>query len=237
MASISEQSFGQRYTKARGLQTYLGTIPTYAPVNPDLAIPAFTTFLDGVLTSNTDVDAKLTILQTERDTRLNLYLNSETGLIVRCAQIRDHFASTETKGKKSKNFEKAQKITQRMRGKRLGKIPPTPPGGTPAKKISTSEVSFGSVLAAGRELLEVIKSVAGYAPSNTNITVANFTSFLNSIEQKNTLIYQRLEQYDNDVEVRMEKYITLKDRVSKIKAALASQFGKNSNEYKDSLSY
>ncbi|MBK7379716.1 MAG: hypothetical protein IPJ03_12025 [Ignavibacteriales bacterium] len=107
----------------------------------------------------------------------------------------------------------------------------------PAKKISTSEVSFGSVLAAGRELLEVIKSVAGYAPSNTNITVANFTSFLNSIEQKNTLIYQRLEQYDNDVEVRMEKYITLKDRVSKIKAALASQFGKNSNEYKDSLSY
>lgn len=236
MPSISEKSFGQRYTKGRGLQTYLGTIPTYAPGNPDLEVAALTTFLDGVLTANTDVDSKLSVLQTERDNRQILYLNFETGLIARSAQIRDYISSIEVKGKKSKNFEKAQKIVQRMRGRRLGKVSVAPPGGT-VKKNSTSEVSYGSVLAAGRELLEVIKTVAGYAPSNTALTVANFTASLNSIDQKNSLIYQRLEQYDNAVELRLSKYVTLADIVTKIKSALAAQFGKSSNEYKDSLSY
>lgn len=236
MPSISEKSFGQRYTKGRGLQTYLGTIPTYSPGNPDLEVPALTTLLDSIQTANADVDSKLSVLQTERDNRQVLYLDSETGLIAHSAQIRDYIASIETKGKKSKNFGKAQKIVQRMRGRRLGKVPVAPPGGT-VKKNSTSEVSFGSVLAVGRELLEVIKTVAGYAPSNTALTVANFTASLNSIDAKNSLIYQRLEQYDNTVELRLSKYETLADRVTKIKSALAAQFGKKSNEYKDSLSY
>ena len=47
----------------------------------------------------------------------------------------------------------------------------------------------------------------------------------------------KAEVYDNAVDVRVNLYADLKQRISKIKFTLASQFGKQSNEYKDSLRY
>jgi len=237
MPTISEKSFGQRYTKGRELVEYLRTIPTYTPGNPDLELPAVTTLLDNIETANSDVASKLSLLQTERDARLILYKNNQTGLLNKSGQIRDYVASIDPKGKKSLDYKKLQKMVQKMRGIRLTKKPIPPAGGGGPKTISTSEVSYGSILAAGREILEVIKTVVGYAPSNTALTVADLTTFLDSIDTKNSLVAQRLEEYDNSVEARSAFYVTLADTVQKIKLALAAQFGKTSNEYKDSLRY
>jgi hypothetical protein len=235
MPSNSERSFGQRYTKARQLQEYLLTIPTYAPGNPDLEVANFDTFLDGIQTANQNVDNKLSVLQTERDLRIDLFKGTD-GLINRTAQIKDYIGSTNTKGKKSLDYQKVQKVVKRMRGIRLTKKPVVPPGVT-AKTNSTSEQSYGSMLAAGREVLEVIKTIAGYAPPTAKLTVANFNNFLNSLDVKNSLVGSKQELYDNDVETRGSLYDQLQDRIAKIKLALAAQFGKSSNEYKDSLGY
>ena len=237
MPSISEKSFGQRYTKGRELVEYLKTIPTYSPGNADIEPPELESLLNDIDSANSDVASRLSSLQTERDARLILYKNNQTGLLNKSGQIRDYVASIDLKGKKSLDYKKLQKIVQRMRGIRLTKKPVAPAGGGELKTISTSEVSFGSMLAAGKELLEVIKTVPGYAPSNTALTVADFTTFLGSIDTKNSLVAQKLEEYDNSVEARSALYVTLADRVAKVKLALAAQFGKTSNEYKDSLSY
>lgn len=230
MASISEKSFGQRYTKGRELVEYLKLLPTYTPGNTDLEATSLTTLLDNILTANSGVASKISSLQTERDARLTMYV-SQTGLINKCGQIRDYIASIEPKGKKAVDYKK-------VRGKRLTPKPKPPEAGATApKKGSTSEVSFGSVLSTAFEILEVIKGNALYAPSNTALTVANFTTLLNSIDAKNKLIAQKREEWDDAVEDRMSLYTDLQSRVTKTKLALASQFGKTSNEYKDSVKF
>lgn len=236
MASTSERSFGQRYTKARDLVEYLEEIAGYSPGVPELESASIASLLDDVDSANSEVASRLSALQTERDERFNMYQGSD-GLIKKAAKIRDYLASILPQGKKARDFEKAQKIVQRMRGKRLTKKPTLNKDGSVPKTISTIEVSYGSILGAGKELLEVIKTVPGYLPSNSDLTVANFTSFLNSIDAKNSAVAERYEQYDDSVEARFELYDELKDRITKIKLAIAAQYGKDSNEYKDVVKY
>ena len=97
-------------------------------------------------------------MQTERDLRIDLFKGTD-GLINRTAQIKDYIGATSTAGKKSLDYQKVQKVIKRMRGIRLTKKPVVPPMGT-EKTISTSEQSYGSMLAEGREVLEVIKTIA-----------------------------------------------------------------------------
>jgi hypothetical protein len=233
MPSISEKSFGQRYTKGRELVEYLRTLPSYSPGNPDLEPPALATLLNDVDAANNDAASKLSVLSTEREARYNLY-KAENGLIKRCSQIRDYVASIHADGKKSLDYKKLQRAVQNLRGIRISK---KPPAGSPVKTSSTSEVSFGSMLKVGKDVLEVIKLVPAYAPSNSNLTVANFTTFISLVDSKNSLVAEKLESYDNSVEARLNLYNELDYRVTKLKLALAAQFGKTSNEYKDSLRY
>lgn len=237
MPSTSERSFGQRYTKARDLIEYLKSIPTYSPGNPDLEIAEFDTFVSSLDTANNSVASLTSSLQTERDERLVMYKGPQ-GLIKRASQIRDYISAVETKGKNSVEFKKVQKIVMRMRGIRLSKKKlPAEAGANAPKSISTSEVSFGSMLGAGKEVLQVISGLASYAPSNTLITLANFTTFITQLDAKNSDVAELLSDWDNAVELRYDLYKTLKDRVTKIKSALAGQYGRQSNEYKDALQY
>lgn len=236
MASASEKSFAQRYTKGRQLVEYLNMQTTYEPGNPFLEAIDMAALLDSIETANADVDSKLDIVKTERDLRYEL-VKGDTGIIKRSSQIRDYIGTLTSKGKKTKDYEKAKKFVQRLRGKRLTKKPPLNPDGTVPKTNSTIELSFGSMLGTGRELLEAIKNLPSYLPSNTNLTVANFTTFLDSIEAKNTLVAQRYEEYDDAAEARLALYATLAERSGRIKLALASQYGKDSDVYKDALEY
>lgn len=236
MASTSERTFAQRYTKARALVEYLNTLPAYAASAVELETSKLSDFLDSIETANSDVASKLSAVQTIRDERFTLY-KGDAGLIKRAAQIRDYIASVLPSGKKARDFSKAQKLVQKMRGKRLTKKPPAGENGVTPKTISVYETSFGSLLGTGRELLEVIKTVPGFNPGNANITVAGFEGFLDTADAKNNSVAQQYEQYDNSVEARGALYADLQDRVTKIKLAIAAQYGKDSNEYKDVVKY
>ena len=235
MASTSERTFGQRYTKGRDLVEYLKLVTGYAPTESALLPANLTTLLDGINTANSEVASAISTLQTARDERLTMFKNNTTGLITRCAQIRDYISSFHPQGKKSADFKKVQKIVMIMRGIRLTKKPPA--GDNPQKSLSTSERSYGSMLQAGKDVLEIIKTTTGYAPSNTAITIANFTTLVATLDAKNSEVANKQEVYDNKTEVRANLYMDLAGRVTKIKSALASQFGKQSNEYKDSVKY
>lgn len=76
-----------------------------------------------------------------------------------------------------------------------------------------------------------------YSPSNANLNVVNFTAFLDSIDAKNTLVAQKYEEYDDALEARLALYNNLADRLTKIKLALAAQYGKTSNVYIDAVAY
>ena len=236
MASNSETSFAQRYTKARSLVEYLEEIASFSPDSPELESANLALLLDDIDNANSDVASKLSTLQTVRDERNELF-NGTTGLIKRSSRIRDYLASVVPQGKKSRDYQKAQKMLQRMRGQRLTKKPAMNADGSVPKTISTIEVSFGSLLGVGKELLEVMKTASGYAPSSADLTVADFTTFLESIDTKNSSVAEKYEQYDDSVEARFDLYKELQDRVTRIKLAVAAQYGKDSNEYKDVVKY
>jgi hypothetical protein len=86
-------------------------------------------------------------------------------------------------------------------------------------------------------LLELIRLVPGYAPSNTNLTIANYEALLNTIAAKNSSVAQMREQHDDAIENRANLYYDLRERITKIKHAIAAQYGKKSNEYKDCVKY
>lgn len=79
----------------------------------------------------------------------------------------------------------------------------------------------------------MVKSVSGYAPSNVELTPANFETNLNTISAKNSMVAQVREQYDDAVENRSNLYKELRKRITKIKMSIAAQYGKRSNDYKD----
>lgn len=236
MGSTSERSFAQRYTKARELAVYLEGMAAYAPSSADLESAKLSILLDDIATANAAVDSNLSAVQTVRDERLALF-KGDAGLIKLASQIRDYIASVLPDGKKARDFVKAQKIVQKMRGERLTKKPVAKEGGETPKTVSTYELSFGSLLGNARALLEIIKTVPGYLPSNGKLTVAELTTFLNAVDAKNTSVAQKYEAYDDSVEARGSLYNELQDRITKIKLAIAAQFGKDSNEYKDVVKY
>ncbi len=235
MVSTSERTFGQRYTKGRDLVEYLKLVTDYAPTDSALLPANLTTLLDSINTANSEAASALSAIQTARDERLAMFKDNTTGLITRCAQVRDYIASFHPQGKKSADFKKVQKFVMTMRGIRLSKKPPA--GDNPVMSLSTSERSYGSMLQAGKDVLEIIKTSAGYAPSNTAITIANCTTLLDTLDAKNSDVSSKQEIFDNKTEVRGNLYTELADKVSKVKSAIASQYGKQSSEYKGSVKY
>ena len=236
MPSTFQTSFANRYTKARELVSYLGTLTGYSPGVDALTAPKLTELLNDINAANSIAASKNSLLQTERSERTAL-IKGEVGLISRSAQVRDYLASILPKGKKAKDYERAQKIIQKMRGGTKPRKSSADENGSPAKTTSTSELSFASILGNGRDLLELIKLVPGYAPSNSNLTVANYEALLNSVAAKNSSVAQMREQYDDALEHRANLYYDLRERIIKIKFAIAAQYGKKSNEYKDSVKY
>lgn len=234
MSRYSEKTFGERYSKGRGLVEYLKQIPTYSPGNNALLPANLNALLDTINTANSNAAFKLSVLQTARAERKDLYYG-DAGLIKRCSQMRDFLASL-PEGKKAGDFKRMQKIVQDIRGAKIVRKKKSGKEGE-AKTKSVSERTFGSIIKQSKDALEIIKSNAAYTPGNPNITVANFTLYLAQVDAKNSEVAEKLNAFDNARYDRSELYIQLKEVVQKIKYALASQYGKNSNDYKDVVKY
>jgi hypothetical protein len=235
MGSTSEVSFGQRYTLARGLVEYLKTLPAYTPNNAEIEPPALTTFLDSVEAANSDAASKLSVLQTARAERVDMF-RGVNGMLTKSGQLRDYIASVHPDHKKAQDYIKVQKLARSMRGRGSSKKSAEGEEGT-KRKTSRSEQSYGAILSFGKDILEVIKTIPAYNPSNAELSVAGFTSFIQQLDAKNSEVAEKNELYDNSAEARRELYAELKMRVSKVKLALAAQFGRTSNEFKDAVKY
>lgn len=233
MAYSSEKTFGERYTKGRNLTAYLTLIPSYQPGVSNLLPASINALLDSIDTANSNAASKLSVLQTAQAERKELY-HGDAGVIKRCSQMRDFIASL-PEGKKSGDFKRLQKIVQDIRGAKVKRKK----AGTDSssKTKSTSERTFASMLRYAKDALEIVRTNPSYTPGNVNIVIVNFTSFLDSVDAKNTEVAEKYVAYSRAINERREFYDTLGDIVRKVKSALASQYGKQSNEYKDALKF
>jgi hypothetical protein len=235
--STSEKTFGQLLEKGRQLLAYIQNLTGYAPTEPDLQPAAFDAFLNSVAAANAQVDAAITSLRTARAERAELYEGAD-GLERRASQIRDYLASL-PEGKKSSAFKQVQRLVQQITASPARKKKQTPePGSKAPKEVSQFEVSFGSRLAKARQIEQVILATPNYTPSNTAITAAGFDALLDQIELKNAEVSAKVAIAGQKVDNRSEMYKGengLLNRAMRIKAAIAAQFGRQSEAYKDAV--
>ena len=222
--------------KGRQLLAYIQNLTGYAPTEPDLQPAAFDAFLNSVAAANAQVDAAITSLRTARAERAELYEGAD-GLGKRASQIRDYLASL-PEGKKSSAFKQVQRLVQQITASPARKKQTPEPGSKAPKEVSQFEVSFGSRLAKARQIEQVILATPNYTPSNTAITAAGFDALLDQIELKNAEVSAKVAIAGQKVDNRLALYKGpngLLNRAMRIKAAIAAQFGRQSQAYKDAV--
>jgi hypothetical protein len=234
--SISEKSFGNREAKGNEMNTYIQHINGYNPSNDGILKAKFPLFMQAITQANSDVSSANVKLQTNRFNRLDMYYGSE-GLKKLAPRIRDYVASF-PEGRKSANFIRLQKLCAKLRSAKKpkkAKDKSVPLSNEETKTRSTSELSFGAMYRVGMDILETIKQIPNYTPS-ASITVAAFTAFLEALVLLDNSVAAAYSEWDKAIKARFNLYQGdegLRDKFQQIKNYLASEFGKDSNVYKD----
>lgn len=235
---MAEFTFGSRYDNGMSLLTLITDAgASYAPSNSDITVASWTTDLAGADAANTLVDNTGNDLGASRDTRQTVI---KINLIAISAQVRDEIGSMKG-GKKTVAYKTVQKTVQKMRGYKLPKIKnPGSAGETPEekKKVSQSELSFGSIVADAKKILSIIDSLAGYAPSNTDLSVVSYTARITDSEAKNKAVAKDLFKNSTAIDDRLELYDGengLGKTSQQIVDYIASTFNKSSTLYKEAV--
>jgi hypothetical protein len=242
MASKSEQTFGQHLEHSRTLHTALGKTAGYAPDNPALASATFGTFLDTVEDANGDVAATGQVLSDARTARRLAYFGNAKegvpGLATLAGRVRDHVASLPG-GKKSPSYRQVQRLVQKIRSSKAPKkaVSAAPPGTTAQKKeVSRSEASYGSLVQAGRDIAAAVAKITGYNPTAADLKPVALDAAMQTLADKNKAVAEGLVDAEKAQAARSKLYEAeetgLRSRFQQAKAAIASQFGRRSDQYK-----
>jgi len=144
-------------------------------------------------------------------------------------------------GKKSTSYPRIQKLVQTINNYRPPSKPvSTSPGQTPAekKKISQSEKSCGSMAQHGRDLAAAAGQVPGYNPAGqaVDLQAPTLVIKMKTFGAANDAVAGARQIASEAIDDRNEIYedpeTGLRARFQQGKAAVASQFGRRSAEYK-----
>jgi hypothetical protein len=242
MPSTSERTFGNRLEQARKLQTALGKMISYAPDNPALTLVNFETFLTTVEHANDLVASAGQALAGKRSDRRQAYFGNAKegvpGLATLAGRVRDAVGAMPG-GKKSASYKQVQKLVQKISNYRQPRkaISSSPPDTNAQKKeISRSEASYGSLLQAGRDLAAAVAKIPGYNPTAADIKPAALTTAMQPLADHNKAVAEALVDAGKATADRSKIYEAdptgLRSKFQQAKAAVASQFGRRSAEYK-----
>jgi hypothetical protein len=160
------------------------------------------------------------------------------GLATLAGRVRDNVGSMPG-GKKSPSYRQIQRITQKLSYYHRPRKAVSPsPGGNPAdeRRISQSEASYGSLVQAGRDLAAAVAKVPGYNPNAADLQPGALVAAMAALADHNNTVATALVEARNAITARAALYEAektgLKSQFQQAKAAVASQFGRRSPEYK-----
>jgi len=242
MASTSEQTFGNRLEHAHTLQTALKKLTGFAPDNPALTDVNLGDFLDTIEDANALVAGTGQALAGARSDRRLAYFGSAkdgvAGLITLAGRVRDNVGSM-AGGKKSASYKQVQKLVQKISNYRPPRkaVSSSPPDTNAQKKeISRSEASYGSLLQAGRDLAAAVAKITGYNPAALDLKPAALAAAMEPLAGHNKTVTEALIDAGKATANRAKLYDAdltgLQSQFQQAKAAVASQFGRRSPEYK-----
>ena len=234
--SISQRSYEVRIAKYRDGDALIQGWLDYVAANPLITKAANTAFIADVESDNEDVITTEQALNDLRKQRIPLTFRLKVGSDINCLENRMknilQYVMGELPEKKAA-INKLKQLIRKIKPQYPKKQNPPLPRGSGK---SPSERSFNALVGYGKEAIGVITALgAAYAPTNVNISLAQFTAFVGSVDGLNIDIAKAEELYGNAVRIRADIYDEtngMTDRISMIKSYLAGfEGGKQSPHY------
>jgi hypothetical protein len=227
MASSNEKTFGSKIANADTLATHLTTFTTYAPVRPEESVVNYKGLITTIKTNNTLVASTKTTYSQAVDKRVKLFTKNTDSLNKTLAPIAGQIKAKF--GKTSKEAEYIGSLITKIRGESSKKLKKDDEG----EFVSQSERSYGSMTQTFNDIITTLTTYGtDYAPANVKIKLPALTTQLTALSTANTGVTTAYGQYKPAKDNRLTQYADLKDRSSRIKDSVKSQFGLTSNEYK-----
>ena len=224
MANI-ENSFADRLQRGHSLHSVIvAATPVFAPADADLAPAAFATFLSSVAAANTAVATTIADWHTAVAARTDLVVTIKDRALRALNRVKSNRAW-------DLQLPAVKAAADKLRGYRQPK-PKLPPD-TPAPPTRQSgDQSFADIKQLLTSLNAALGKVAGYdTGAPVDITVASLTALATQLDGQNTLVAGREQALAAARASRSDAYdgeTGLRQRMTAIKAAIASQYGTTS---------
>jgi hypothetical protein len=227
MASVSENTFGTRVLNAQTLATHLATFTGYAPPRPTEALASLNTLIAAFKTSNSNEATKLQSYSLAVESRQKAFSKDADSLSKLLSPIGSAVRSQY--GKSSKEASTVSEMIVNMRGRRI----PKDPQNLSEAAISTSALSYGSITHNFSDLYAALSALApAYNPANNFIKLPALATKATLYNTVNTAVISCYGNLVKERKTRNDLYADLKERCSRIKESVKSQYGLNSSEYK-----
>ena len=227
MASVSENTFGTRVLNAQTLATHLAAFTGYVPPRPTEALASLNTLITAFKTSNSNEATKLQAYSLSVEARQKAFSKDADSLAKLLSPIGSAVRSQY--GKSSKEAGNVSEMITKMRGRKVAKDAQNPSEVT----ISTSELSYGSVTHNFSGLYAALSALTpAYNPANNFIKLPALATKATLYNNVNTAVISSYGNLVKERKTRNDLYTDLKERCSRIKESVKSQYGVNSSEYK-----
>jgi len=227
MASSNEKTFGSKLANAETLATHLTTYTTYAPVRPEESVVNYKLLITTIKTNNALVASTQTTYSQATDKRVKLFTKNIDSLNKTLAPIAGQIKAKF--GKTSKEAEYIASMIIKIRGESSKKLKKDDEG----EFVSQSERSYGSMTQTFSDIITTLTTYGtDYAPTNVKIKLPALTTQLTALQTANANVALAYGAYKPAKDNRQTQYADLKDRSTRIKDSVKSQFGLTSNEYK-----
>lgn len=220
----SETTFGDKLARGYTLQEAIKQMAGYHPPEDDITPDKYLIFLDSVDAKNISVATlKEQYLISTKD-RSELFFNDE-GVKKRASYV---LAYCKSRSDLKIQTELIRRICKKIQNYKKPKVKDS---STNDKKRTLGEQSFGDFVKLFGDLIEAVREIPSYDPANDLIKIHQMEVFRTSLLNANTNVGDKFYLYSIVIKERLELYDILKSKMLRIKAAVKSQYGINSNEY------
>ena len=139
-------------------------------------------------------------------------------------------------GKNSPGYRQIQRLVQKINNYHPPRRKVSGEPNANKKEVSQSEASYGSMVQAGRDLAAAVAKIPGYNPAAADLQPAALKAAMAVLAGHNEAVAGALVEASRAIADRAALYEAeqtgLRTQFQQAKAAVASQFGRRSPEYK-----
>jgi len=227
--SNSEKTFADRLGRGSRLLSAVELFePAFAPADADLAPASFGPYLESLEAANLAVGEALDAFRVaagER-TRIVKELKPITTRIVNYVKSNKAW---------NKHLPSLKSVADKLRGHRNKKVAPPGAGGdteSQTRARQTGEQSFADIAGLFSRLIGALEKIEGYAPTATEISMANLQALETQLTQLNEAVPSAEQELKLLQKERLDLYndpkMGLNARMKATKAAIRSQYGRKS---------